>query len=143
MNAMQARNLVQRQPETMSARHTCAEAARRMRDEHVGSIVITDGRRPCGVVTDRDLAVRVIAAGLDPEQTLVGEVMTAPAIYLSETADVSQMLETMQKLEVSRLPVIDDDGAAVGVVSVDDVVRELARELARAADLLRSRMHPE
>ena len=140
---MQARNLVLRQPEAMSARHTCAEAARRMRDGQVGSIVITDGRRPCGMVTDRDLAVRVMAAGLDPEQTLVGEVMSAPAIFLSESADLSQMLETMQKLEVSRLPVIDEDGIAVGVVSVDDVVRELAQDLARAADLLRSRIHPE
>jgi len=102
--------------------------ARKMRDGHVGCVVVNEGRRPVGIVTDRDLALRVLAEG-DPTTTRVSEVMTIDPSTIEVGAGVEAVLRTMRAAGTRRLPVVDGDGALVGIVTHDDLLVVFAREL--------------
>lgn len=105
-------------------------AARMMQESHVGSLIVIDEhRRPIGVVTDRDVALHVLADRLDPEATTVADCMSSPAVTLDRSASLSQASAAMRRHGVRRLPIVDDDGKVVGVLSGDDLVSLLGREL--------------
>lgn len=109
---------------------TVQAAAERMRRENVGTLVVLDGEhRPFGIVTDRDLVLRVVAAGLDARATRVAQVMTAHPRNIAETAPIEDALRCMRDLAVRRLPVVDADGRLVGIVTMDDVLELLSEEL--------------
>lgn len=125
----------------------CAEelsveaCARMMRDNHVGFVPVVDGRgQVVGVVTDRDLAVRVLAADL-PAETPVGEVMTRDVRICRFDDDVESAERKMASTRKSRLVVTDDGGRCVGVISRSDVAQ--AETGARARDVLRAATRPE
>ncbi|MDX1374899.1 MAG: CBS domain-containing protein [Burkholderiales bacterium] len=114
------------------------QAARLMRDHHVGALVIVDGteaaRRPRGIVTDRDIVVAVVAApGVKPEALTVGDVMSADLIVAGEDLGVFEAVDLMQERGARRLPVVDADGRLVGIVTLDDVLRMVAGELTALA----------
>lgn len=110
-------------------------AARMMHESHIGSlVVIDDKKRPIGVVTDRDLALHVLANELDPEGTTVGDCMSAPSITLERSASLSAAARTMRRHGVRRLPIVDEDGVLVGIITGDDLVLLLGRELNELAD---------
>jgi CBS domain-containing protein len=109
---------------------TAAVAARRMRDRRVGCVVVTREGRPIGIVTDRDLAVRVVAEGRDPEKTLVSEIVTYDAAVLPPEAGIETALHVMRERGVRRLPIVDEDGRLIGIVTADDLTVLLTRELA-------------
>lgn len=118
-----------------------AEAARRMRDLHVGALVVADeqdGRRiPVGVLTDRDLVVSVLAGGRgDPEALTVGAVMTAQPVTAREGEDLLDALKKMRSFGVRRLPIVNEGGGLEGIVTFDDVVSVLAEELSDLSDLM-------
>ena len=116
---------------------TVRDAADRMRDRRVGTLVIADAAgRPIGVVTDRDLALRVVAAGRDPRATTVGEVMTPEPRTVSETAPIESVLSLMRSGSFRRVPVVNDDGKLVGIVSLDDILGLLAEEVALIGALI-------
>ncbi len=121
---------------TMAPEDRCIEAARRMRIEGVGSVVVSEKGRPLGVVTDRDLAVRVIAAGLDPEKVPLREVMSSEPIYLSTGGCVDDLLKTMREQGIRRMPIVDPKGALVGVVTLDDVLLWLTEKLSQVASII-------
>jgi CBS domain-containing protein len=104
-----------------------AEAAKVMARENVGPIPIVEGGRLVGVVTDRDLVVRVIAEGRDPESTTVGEVASSDLVTLSPDDSLDQALELLAKHQVRRLPVVEDE-RLVGILAQADVARH-AREV--------------
>ncbi len=110
-----------------------AQAARMMREHHVGSIVVVDernGRRfPVGMLTDRDIAVGVVALGADAAKTHVDGVMPAEVVCVREGDGLGRAVALMRAQGVRRLPVIDAAGALVGVLSADDVLEVLAEEL--------------
>jgi CBS domain-containing protein len=110
-----------------------AQAARLMREHHVGSIVVADernGRRfPIGIITDRDIAVGVVALGVDPEKRNVEGVMPAEVVCVRETDGLGRAVALMRAQGVRRLPVIDGSGALVGVLGADDVLEVLSEEL--------------
>jgi CBS domain-containing protein len=108
---------------------TVIDAAQRMRDEHVGDLVILDGDRPAGIVTDRDLVVRVLAAGRDPASLTVEEVMTRAPATVSEDSDVLEVLETMRRTGARRMPVLGGDGSLAGILALDDVLAWLGRQM--------------
>lgn len=109
---------------------TALEAADRMRRENVGTLVVIDGRKkPIGILTDRDLAVRVLAPGKSPRDTKVGDVMTANPRTVSEKTPIEDAVGTMRSLAVRRLPVVDGRGKLAGIVSVDDVLELVTEEL--------------
>jgi len=100
---------------------TVAYAAKMMRDEDVGIAPIIEGDRLVGVLTDRDIAVRVVAEGGDSEQTKVTDVMSRDLVTLDPDQDLDEALRLMARHQVRRLPVVEEDGRLVGVVAQADV----------------------
>ena len=104
-------------------------AAQRMSARNVGTLLVLDSRkRILGLVTDRDLALRVVGEGRDPQLTRVRDVMSPDPATVSTEASVNDALRLMRSRSIRRLPVIGEDGAVVGVVSMDDIVLALAGE---------------
>ncbi len=122
-------------------------AARLMRQYHVGDVVVVEecqGKRiPIGIVTDRDLVVKVIARGLDPAHLRVTEVMSAGLETVSETADILPTIERMCDAAIRRLPVLDEDGALVGIVTMDDMIDLLAEMLEDLSRIVRRELQRE
>jgi CBS domain-containing protein len=110
------------------------EAAHEMERRHVGFLVVVEAGRVEGVVTDRDLALRILAGKLDPETTPVREVMTKPVVCLAANDPLSSAAALMSKHGVRRLPIVDDDGAPVGVITADDVVRKLGQRMDKLSE---------
>lgn len=112
-------------------------AARRMQKENVGTLIVVDARsRPVGIVTDRDLALGVVARGLDPRVATVEQVMTPDPSCVPEETAIESAVETMRGLGVRRLPVVDARGSLVGILSVDDVLELVTEELCSLGRLL-------
>lgn len=121
-------------------------AARLMREHHVGALVVTAGdgaRKPVGVLTDRDLAVGVIAQDLDARALRVGEVMSSEVVTARETDAVYDAIGTMRERGVRRLVVVGADGELVGIVTLDDLLALLAEELGALAQLVRRELRGE
>jgi CBS domain-containing protein len=112
-------------------------AARRMLERRVGTLVIVDeAGQPIGLLTDRDLALRVVAAGGDSRALRVGDVMTKQPKTVSEGTPIESALSLMRSGSFRRLPVVNDDGKLVGIVSLDDVLGLLAEEFGLIGRLL-------
>lgn len=95
--------------------------AREMRDERVGSVVIVEGGRPTGIVTDRDLAVGVVAESADPERATARELMTSDPTTVRDDLGVFDLCDVFASARVRRLPVVADDGTLAGIVALDDL----------------------
>ena len=108
---------------------TVVVAARRMRDFRVGCVVVVRDARPVGILTDRDLAVRVIAEGRDPETTLVSDVVTYEAATLPREAGIDTAVRVMSERGVRRLPIVTETGNVTGIVTADDLIVLLAKAL--------------
>ncbi|MGE0387725.1 MAG: CBS domain-containing protein [Gammaproteobacteria bacterium] len=93
-----------------------------MRNQHVGCVVVTDGGRPVGIVTDRDLVVGVLAAGVPPDSVRIGDVMTPEPATVRADASIGEAIALMHQKGVKRLPVVDGAGSLVGLVSADDLL---------------------
>ncbi len=112
-------------------------AAERMHQRAVGTLVVVNElQQPVGILTDRDLVERVLAAGRDARESLVAEVMTKEPVTISENASLECALAAMHGGKFRRLPVVDAVGKLAGMVSVDDVLMCIARELSLIGDLL-------
>lgn len=109
---------------------TAADVARRMRDFHVGCVVIVREARVVGIITDRDLVVRVMAEGRDPFQTPVAEVVTYDPSTLDQSDGIETALRLMRERCVRRLPIVDRQGKVTGIVTADDLIVLLSQELA-------------
>src|SRR5579872_2831908 len=123
-------------------RETIVDAAKRMRMLHVGTVVVAaerDGKRvPLGILTDRDIVLSVVAS--DPEHLpflSVGDAMSDDLVTAREDASLSEGLQLMRERGVRRLPVVDNDGALVGIVTADDMIRFLADKLDSVVDLMK------
>jgi CBS domain-containing protein len=123
------------------------EAAKLMREYHVGALVVVDetgeGRRPVGVLTDRDIVVGIVAKGLDADALRVDEVMAPHVITASEHAGVAETMELMRAKGVRRVPVVDGRGMLVGIVTADDFVDLLAEEMSALARMIAREQHRE
>jgi CBS domain-containing protein len=116
------------------------EASRLMRQHHVGTlvIVVSDAgvNKPVGLVTDRDLVVEVMAAHLDPEAVLVGEIMVEPLRLVREREGVFESMRLMREHGVRRVPVVDESGGLQGIIAVDDLIAVLAEEMKEFSKLI-------
>lgn len=123
--ATTARKLMTPDPTFCTDDATAADAARQMADDDVGALPVCDGAgRLCGVVTDRDLARRVVAEGLDPATPLRDVVDSAEVVTIGADDSAEEAIRTMKEHAVRRLPVIDGT-RLVGMVSQADIAREL------------------
>jgi CBS domain-containing protein len=101
---------------------SCVEAAKRMERDEVGLVLVQDGSKLVGVLTDRNITLRCVAAGRDPASTRVHEVMSTPVRTVGPDEPIQDAAQTMHKTRFRRLPVVDDDGRLRGVLSVADLV---------------------
>ena len=117
---MKVRDIMTARVVSLPREATVTEAARKMRDEQVGSVLVLDGDALVGIITDRQITHTVIAAGDDPKEILVGDVMHEQFVPLEPDMDLLQALRLQRELAMRRLPVVED-GVPVGIVSVSDI----------------------
>ena len=113
---------------------TVLHAAVLMRQYHVGDVVVIENRKnktvPIGIVTDRDIVVELVATELDCKVITVGDIIITKLIVVKDSAGVFEAIQLMANEGVRRLPVVDDDGGLVGIVTLDDLLLLLSKELA-------------
>ncbi|MBZ4418622.1 CBS domain-containing protein [Myxococcus sp. RHSTA-1-4] len=120
-----------------------AEAAEAMRNRHVGALVVVeDDLRPVGMLTDRDVVTRVVAARKDATAVSVAEVMTPQPVTARVEDSLDRTLFTMRQQGVRRVPIVDAHGRVAGLVSLDDVLVLLAAELDQTAAAVRDNQGP-
>jgi len=122
------RDLMTSNPCSIEADKPVAYAAKMMRDEDVGLAPIVEGQKLIGTLTDRDIAIRVVAAGKDPESTTVREVATTRLVTIDPEQDLDEALRLMAQNQVRRLLVVEADGRLAGVVAQADVARHASDE---------------
>ena len=124
---------------------TIVEAAHLMRSNHVGDVIIVDEadrEEPIGIVTDRDIVVEVIAAGLEPNVVKLGDLLLRPLVTVDERTGYAETIRVMKANGVRRMPVVNQSGVLVGIITLDDVLHQLAIPLAELSELaLRERRH--
>lgn len=127
-------HFTQRPVHTIESSCSIAEAARRMCHYSVGALVIVTIRHPAplGIITDRDI-VTLVAEGLNPRETTVGRFVRDPLHTILVTDSLSDALAKMRKHGVRRLPIVDAEGGLCGIVSLDDILVWLGKELADVA----------
>ncbi|MFO1205074.1 MAG: CBS domain-containing protein [Burkholderiales bacterium] len=115
-------------------------AAELMRHHHVGDLIVVEKRGeeriPVGIVTDRDIVVEVVAAGLDPKSLTVGEIMCQELVTGREEDGILDTLQIMRTRGVRRLPILNADGSLLGIVTVDDLIEVFAEELTDLARVI-------
>jgi signal-transduction protein with cAMP-binding, CBS, and nucleotidyltransferase domain len=114
------RDIMTPDPVVLPATTTVKDGARRLRDDDIGNVLIEEDGTLRGIVTDRDLAVRVLAEGLDPESVTLGDACTSDLLTIAPQDDLGDAVREMRRHAVRRVPVTDD-GAAIGVLSIGDL----------------------
>ena len=138
---MKLKEIMTRDVEVIHPDDSLQTAAQKMRDRDVGFLPVCDGDRLAGVVTDRDLIVRVIAEGMDPKAMIGRDLVTAPVIYGFEDQDVDEAARTMQENQIRRLVILNRDKRLVGVVSLGDLARN--RPPDQSGEVLQSVSEPD
>jgi CBS domain-containing protein len=128
---------------TAEAEDTVEKSARTMRDRHTGCLVLIRHGRPAGLITDRDLVVRVMAEGRDPATSRIGDFVTYDPITVSVNDGIETAVARMRDHGVRRLPIVDDDGVAVGIVTADDLLILLGGEIAAVSEGIENRADAE
>jgi len=118
------RKVMTSNPSTIEPDKNVVEAARIMKQEDAGVVPVTENGRLTGMVTDRDIAIRVVAEGMDPQSTVIREVASKDLVTIDPDQDLDEALRLMAKHKVRRLPVVEEDGRLVGVLAQADVARE-------------------
>lgn len=130
---MNAGELCNRDVVTATRDTTISEAARLMRDQHVGSLIVTettaDVVQPVGIITDRDIVVEVIAEGVEVDAVTVGDIMTYALLKVHEQESVFDTAQRMRARGVRRVPVIATNGKLAGILALDDILELLSEEL--------------
>jgi CBS domain-containing protein len=122
---MKCDELMTKDPSCCVPTDTAFDAAQLMKSENVGSIPIVDGQKLVGIVTDRDLAMKVVAEGLDPKAKKVQDVMTTDIVSCHTGASVDDVIALMEKHQVRRIPIVDDQDRLVGIVAQADIATRL------------------
>lgn len=117
------RDIMTPDPVSLSASSPVTDAARYMKDRDIGDVIVLDDGDIYGVLTDRDIVVRVLATGQDPSSTKIAEVCTRQITSVSPDEDVDKTVELMREKAVRRIPVVEG-GKAVGMVSIGDLALE-------------------
>jgi CBS domain-containing protein len=108
-------------PMVIGPEDTLQRAARMMQDLDVGALPVCNGKQVLGMVTDRDIAIRGVAAGLKPDTACVSDIMTRDIKWVSDTQDTDEVMRMMGDCQIRRLPVINQRKELVGIVSLGDI----------------------
>lgn len=119
---------------------TVLHAATLMRQYHVGDVVVIENHKnkiiPVGIVTDRDIIIEVVATELDCEVITVGDIMITNLVMVKESAGILEGIRLMTNKGVRRLPVVDDGGSLIGIVTLDDLLQLLSKEFSALSKLV-------
>jgi CBS domain-containing protein len=130
--AMQARDIMSKNPRTVTPDLTVREAARLMKEADVGVLPVVEAQgsdsRLVGMVTDRDIAVRLVAEGRQGDEARVRDIMSGNPKTVRDNANVDDVLELMGREQVRRLPVVDERGIIIGIIAQADLSREAPDE---------------
>jgi len=125
---------------TVDRNNTVTEACKRMRQQHVGAVVVVESSSgkptPVGIVTDRDVVVELVATELDPDVITVGDIMVGGLATINKNAGLFEAIKLMTDKGVRRLPIVDDDGTLLGIATLDDMLVLLAKELGALSKLV-------
>jgi len=125
---------------TIAPESSLAEAARKMLELDIGILPVANGQSIVGIVSDRDIAIRGVARGMDSERTAVREIMTKDVFTCEASVDVEEACNVMEEKQVRRLVVVDGGNTPVGVVSLGDIALHLRRE--QSGDVLKKVSEP-
>ena len=131
---------VYRMPHTVSGSETVRSAAQLMERESGGCVVRVEDGRPVGMLTDRDISLRILGRLLDPSVVSVGQLSRRPPIVVSAQASLGEAVRMMRLQRVRRVLVVDQAGKLMGLLCVDDVLRILSSEVAQLAEALRTQL---
>jgi signal-transduction protein with cAMP-binding, CBS, and nucleotidyltransferase domain len=123
MTAQRIQDVMTRSPKVLDATATAAEAASVMASDDIGDVIVCKNGEVCGIVTDRDITVRVIAEGRDPASVTVGEICSQPLVTLGPNDPVDTAVRLMREKAIRRIPVCDGD-TPVGIVSLGDLAQQ-------------------
>jgi CBS domain-containing protein len=132
--ALRVSDLMTRGVEFVAADATVQEAAVRMAEQDIGAVLVGSVERVEGVLTDRDILLRLVVNGIDPARILVREVMSTTLFTCAPDASLEEALRDMQERQVRRLPVVDARGCVVGIVVRSALLRAAAAPTAQAPD---------
>jgi CBS domain-containing protein len=118
---MQLRDLMTRGVEEIPPQATLREAAQKMKSLDIGALPVCENDKLVGMITDRDIAVRAVAAGQDPNRATVRDAMTEQLFYCYEDEDVEKAAKLMEEKQVRRLPVFDHQMRVCGIISLGDI----------------------
>ncbi len=124
------RDVMTAHPSSVEPSTPVAEVARLMQQENVGSVPVVEDGRLVGTITDRDITIRVVAEGRDPQSTSVGDVASRDLVTIDPQQDLDEALRLMAQHQVRRLPVVEEDGRLVGIVAQADVALEATEQRA-------------
>jgi CBS domain-containing protein len=134
---MSLTELMVRNVDTAELYESAQVAAERMRDRNVGALVVVNERhQPIGILTDRDLALRVVGTGKNAFSTTVAEIVSDRPTTFHEDATLESALATMALGPYRRLPIVNEQGELVGLLTLDDIVAQFASNLAQVGQLL-------
>ena len=132
---MQIREIMTMAPEIVYLDAAAVEAAAKMRELDVGSLPVCDGERLEGIITDRDIAIRLVAEGLDAATTKVSDIMTPGVTYCFDDQSVEEASTVMQAEQIRRLPIVNREKQLIGMLSLGDLaVRSAGSKDQKLAD---------
>lgn len=118
---MKVNDLMTQHLDVINANDSLQQAAEEMQRLDIGDLPVIDGGKAVGMVTDRDIVIRGVALGLNPGTTAVASVMTEELYCVPQFAEVQQAADLMEKHQIRRLPVVDENGQLCGIVSLGDI----------------------
>ena len=127
---------------TIQPKQSVRDAAVLMRDRHVGAVLVVDNDRPVGIVTDRDIVMRAIIEGRDPNTTPVRDVMSGSVTVVGSDQKIDDAVIAIRTAGVRRLPIVNAAGKAIGIVTLDDLVVLMAGELNLVAGAVQQNLGP-
>ena len=133
----------QRNIATLPLQSTAFDAAKLMEEKNVDMVVVTEDARPVGVVTDRDLVVRVLTKYRDPESTPVADIMSEDPLVLDEGTGLYEAMQFGRDWNLRRLPIVDAEGRLVGIITLDDIIRLLVEEISWVAHIIEKVSSPQ
>lgn len=114
---------------TITPEQNIADACQLLQDKNVGCVVVVEGGKLCGVLTDRDIALKVVGAHKDPYQTTVREIMTPHPVRISVDQSLHELTALMHRHHVRRVPIVDGENKVQGIVTLDDLLVLLGEEM--------------
>ncbi len=123
------------------------EAVKLMRDQHVGSLVVTEQQgaqqKPVGILTDRDIVIEILAEDVDMDSVNIGDIMSDQLVKVSEDSSLLDAVSLMKQRGVRRLPVVNDQDGLVGILTVDDIIDLLSEQISNLVGLINNEQRHE